>query len=115
MENIVSKIEFLMFNYLIADDSIISDEGTFNIPMQNHNNQRYSFIDDKNYGERSDIEEKKIVFLNETMEILENLHAYIRGNDLYENPIFFNKQVLQSKLEAELSVNLDEEDSNEEF
>lgn len=113
MTTILQKIELLMFNNLIGEDNIIDDDGAFNIPMEKDDNQRYSFTDDKEIGERTEIEQKKIVFLNDVMDIFSDLHQHIRENDLYENPIFFNKQALQSKVEAELSVNLDDgEDSN---
>ena len=42
MTTILQKIELLMFNNLISDNNIIEDDGTYNIPSENHNNQIYS-------------------------------------------------------------------------
>ena len=47
MEGLIDKIELLMFYHLISEDSIITDEGSLNVEMKNHINQRYSFVDDK--------------------------------------------------------------------
>ena len=74
-DSILHKIEVLMFYNMVADDHIIEDEGQFNIPMENNNNVRYTFVDDKECGERNVIEQKKIIFLNDVMDILSDLHS----------------------------------------
>ena len=106
---ILHKIEVLMFYNMVSDDHIIVDEGEFNIPMENNNNVRYTFIDDKDFGERNVVEQKKIVFLNDIMDILSDLHTYIHENEPDYTPIYFNKHALKSKIEGELAVNLEEE------
>tara|TARA_B100001115_G_scaffold184128_1_gene185275 strand:+ start:7123 stop:7656 length:534 start_codon:yes stop_codon:yes gene_type:complete len=106
---ILHKIEVLMFYNMVSDDHIIVDEGEFNIPMENNNNVRYTFIDDKDFGERNVVEQKKIIFLNDIMDILSDLHTYIHENEPDYTPIYFNKHALKSKIEKELSVNLEEE------
>ena len=108
-DSILHKIEVLMFYNMVADDHIIEDEGQFNIPMENNNNVRYTFIDDKECGERNIIEQKKIIFLNDIMEILSDLHSYIHENEPQCTPIYFNKNALKAKIESEISVNLEEE------
>ncbi len=109
MSTILQKIELLMFNNLISDNSIIEDDGTYNIPMENHNNQRYSYVDDKEYGQRTEIEQKKILFLNDVMDIFSDLHQYIHENEPDNAPIYFNRVELTKKMEDLLSVNIDEE------
>ena len=106
---ILHKIEVLMFYNMVSDDHIIVDEGEFNIPMESNNNVRYTFIDDKDFGERNVVEQKKIIFLNDIMDILSDLHTYIHENEPQCTPIYFNKHALKSKIEGELAVNLEEE------
>ena len=106
MEEIVSKIERLVFNNLINEDHIIVDDGSLNVIMENHSNLRYTFIDDKDIGERTLIEQKKIIMLNEMMEILSDLHQYILENEC-EKPIYFDKKALEIKIKENYEVNID--------
>jgi hypothetical protein len=106
MEEIVSKIERLVFNNLINEDHIIVDDGSLNVIMENHSNLRYTFIDDKDIGERTLIEQKKIILLNEMMEILSDLHQYILENEC-EKPIYFDKKALEIKIKENYEVNID--------
>ena len=110
MDEILHKIELLMFYNMISENHIIVDEGTFNLPMENHNNQRYTFTDDKEHGKRTPIEQNKIIFLNDIMEILTDLHTYIHENEPENTPIYFNKNELEKKIGDELSVNVDTEE-----
>ena len=63
MDTILQKIELLMFTNMIQDDHIVEDDGTYNVPMENKTNLRYSFVDDKDLGNRTLVEQKKIIFL----------------------------------------------------
>ena len=98
-----------MFYHLISEGSIITDEGTLNVEMKDHTNQRYSFIDDKSIEDRSDIDEKKILFLNQVMEIFSDLHNYLHECQSESNPIYFNRLALKQKIEDQLSVNIEDE------
>ena len=109
MDEILHKIELFMFYNMITDDHIIEDDGTYNVPMETHNNQRYTFIDDKDYGNRTLVDQKKIILLNDVMEIFTDLHNYIHENHPETSPIYFDKNLLKSKIEDELSVNVDSE------
>jgi len=106
MEEIGSKIERFVFNNLIDDDHIIVDDGSLNVSMENYKNLRYTFIDDKDLGERTLIEQKKIIMLNEIMEILSDLHQYIHETEC-EKPVYFDKKALENKIKEEYEVNID--------
>ena len=106
MEEIGSKIERFVFNNLIDDDHIIVDDGSLNVSMENYKNLRYTFIDDKDLGERTLIEQKKIIMLNEIMEILSDLHQYIHETEC-EKPVYFDKKALENKIKEEYEANID--------
>ena len=117
MEELLVKIERLIFNNLVCDDHIIVDDGSLNVSMENHSNLRYTYIDDKDVGERTLIEQKKIIMLNEVMEILSDLHQYIHETEC-EKPIYFDKKALEKKMKENYEVNIDsidEEDMTEDL
>jgi len=91
---------------LVCHDHIIVDDGSLNVSMENHSNLRYTYIDDKNLGERTLIEQKKIIMLNEVMEILSDLHQYIHETEC-EKPIYFDKKALEKKIKENYEVNID--------
>lgn len=109
MDTILQKIELLMFSNMIQDGHIIEDDGTYNVPMENKTNLRYSFVDDKDLGNRTLVEQKKIIFLNDVMDIFTELHGFIHENGLSSDPIYFNKKALTTKMENLLDVNTEQE------
>ena len=109
MDGILHKIELFMFYNMVVDDHIIQDDGTYNVPMENHNNLRYTFIDDKDFGDRTGVEQKKIILLNDMMEIFSDLHTYIHENHPENKPSYFDKNALKSKIENKLDINTDSE------
>tara|TARA_B100001094_G_C18194018_1_gene809320 strand:+ start:5210 stop:5629 length:420 start_codon:yes stop_codon:yes gene_type:complete len=108
MDTILQKIELLMFTNMIQDGHIIEDDGTYNVPMENKTNLRYSFVDDKDFGDRTLVEQKKIIFLNDVMDIFTELHGFIHENGLSSDPIYFDKKALTTKMENLLDVNTEE-------
>ena len=42
----------------------------YNVPMENKTNLRYSFVDDKDFGDRTLVEQKKIIFLKNSQDVL---------------------------------------------
>ena len=112
MEELQEKIESLIFNNLVCHDHIIVDDGSLNVSMENHSNLRYTYIDDKNLGERTLIEQKKIIMLNEVMEILSDLHQYIHETEC-EKPIYFDKKALEKKIKENYEVNIDTIDEDD--
>ena len=112
MEELLVKIERLIFNNLVCDDHIIVDDGSLNVSMENHSNLRYTYIDDKDVGERTLIEQKKIIMLNEVMEILSDLHQYIHETEC-EKPIYFDKKGLEKKMKENYEVNIDSIDEED--
>jgi len=106
MEELLGKIERVIFNNLVCEDHIIVDDGSLNVSMENHSNLRYTYIDDKDVGERTLIEQKKIIMLNEVMEILSDLHQYIHETEC-EKPIYFDKKALENKIKENYEVNID--------
>jgi len=112
MEELLVKIERFVFNNLVCDDHIIVDDGSLNVSMENHSNLRYTYIDDKDVGERTLIEQKKIIMLNEVMEILSDLHQYIHETEC-EKPIYFDKKALEKKMKENYEVNIDSIDEED--
>jgi len=112
MEELQEKIERLIFNNLVCHDHIIVDDGSLNVSMENHSNLRYTYIDDKDVGERTLIEQKKIIMLNEVMEILSDLHQYIHETEC-EKPIYFDKKALEKKIKENYEVNIDTIDEDD--
>jgi hypothetical protein len=78
---VISKIEKLNFDYLISDQQIVSDEGVYNVPLENSENVRYLFSDSNEFGNRSELEIKKIKMLNESLEIIFDMYAFARQHD----------------------------------
>jgi hypothetical protein len=113
LSDIQHKLELLMFNSLIAENHIIEDDGTFNVPVEGHNNMRYTFIDTPEYGSRSPLDIQKLQFLNSVMDIFEDIHQYIYYNDPNNKPMYFlphtvlEEQEIQNN-EALLSINTTE-------
>jgi hypothetical protein len=81
--DIIIKIELFNFNNLMSEEQrIISDEGQYNVPLESidgsgHDiNIRYLFLDSNEYGNRSELEIKKIKLLNESLDILFDIYTY---------------------------------------
>lgn len=89
LSDIQHKLELLMFNSLIAENNIIEDDGTYNVPVEGHNNMRYTFKDTPEYGSRSQLDIQKLQFLNSVMDIFEDIHQYIYYNDPNNKPMYF--------------------------
>ena len=95
MENIQQKIECLLFTYIVSEGAIINDEGEHNVPLEYDNNVRYTYEDSNDYGERSLVEQKRIKFLNEVMDLLSDVHLYIHQNDPLNKPMYFWPEKLE--------------------
>ena len=68
--DIQQKLEKIYFKYIFNEEyNIISDEGLYNVPLENNNNIRYVFNDTNDHGKRSIDEQNKLLFLNETMDL----------------------------------------------
>ena len=86
--DIQQKLEMIYFKYIFNEEyNIISDEGLYNVPLENNNNIRYIFNDTKDYGNRSIDEQNKLLFLNETMDLLDDLRDFIYITDPLNKPI----------------------------
>ena len=97
MENIQQKIEYLLFTYIVAEDAIINDEGEHNVPLEYDNNMRYTYEDSNDYGERSIVEQKRIKFLNEVMDLLSDVHLYVHQSDPLNKPLYFFEKLEEMK------------------
>jgi len=98
LSNIAELIELFNFNYIISNDSVISDEGTYNVPHENNNNARYLYMDSNEYGNRSPYEIKKIKMLNDAMEIIQTIYSLASTVD--EN--FYPKLMTNSDYEHQI-------------
>ena len=76
LSDIISKIEKLNFDYIVSDGGILSDEGVYNVPLENNDNVRYLFSDSNEFGKRSVLEVKKIKMMNDSLEILFDIYTY---------------------------------------
>lgn len=75
MEDIASEIANILDTYYHKETGIICDNGFGNVITVDGQQLQYDFIDsDEN---RSQIEEEKIKFLNETMELFLNIQRHI--------------------------------------
>ena len=101
MENIQQKIELLLFTYIIAEDAIINDEGVHNVPLEYDNNVRYTYEDSNNYGERTLVEQKRIKFLNEVMDLLSDVHLYVYQSNPLNKPMYFLPEKLKDMKQKE--------------
>ena len=78
MEDITHKIKNILNTYYNNDGSIICDNGRGNVIMVDSCPLQFDFIDTDDYDieKRSDIEEGKIKFLNEVMEVFFDIQRY---------------------------------------
>ena len=109
LSNISELIELFNFNYIIADDvelNVISDEGPYNVPLENNNNVRYLYMDSNEYGNRSPDEIKKIKMLNDAMEIILNIYSFTSTID--EN--FYPKLMTNSDYDHQIKMDAPPDD-----
>lgn len=76
LSDIISRIEKFNFDYIVSDEGILSDEGVYNVPLENNDNVRYLFSDSNEFGKRSELEVKKIKMMNDSLEILFDIYTY---------------------------------------
>ena len=75
---------------------MINDEGKFNVPLENFPNIQYTFSDTNEWGQRSSEEIKRLLFLNEVMNLMYKMHVYINmveTSNLPLNQLIEYKQV----------------------
>ena len=101
--DIMSIIDLLDFNYILSDDlRVITDEGTYNVPLEGNDNVRYLFIDSNEYGKRSKIEVNRIKFLNDVLLILSQIKDYCHDADPNYFPNLYYPPENQHKIEQKL-------------
>ena len=76
LSDIISRIEKFNFDYIVSDEGILSDEGVYNVPLENNDNVRYLFSDSNEFGKRSPQEIKKIKMMNDSIEIMFDIYTY---------------------------------------
>tara|TARA_X000000950_G_scaffold15348_1_gene16634 strand:+ start:5459 stop:5905 length:447 start_codon:yes stop_codon:yes gene_type:complete len=76
LSDIISRIEKFNFDYIVSDEGILSDEGVYNVPLENNDNVRYLFSDSNEFGKRSQQEIKKIKMMNDSLEIMFDIYTY---------------------------------------
>lgn len=79
--DLISRIESFNFNFIISEGQIVSDEGVYNVPLENNDNVRYLYMDSNEYGNRSELEIKKIKMMNESLEIMFDIYTYAHRLD----------------------------------
>tara|TARA_Y100001938_G_C7956190_1_gene361840 strand:+ start:332 stop:784 length:453 start_codon:yes stop_codon:yes gene_type:complete len=81
LSDIVSRIEKFNFDYIVSEEGILSDEGVYNVPLENNDNVRYLFSDSNEFGSRNPLEVKKIKMMNDSLEILFDIYTYASQMD----------------------------------
>ena len=76
LSDIISRIEKFNFDYIVSEGGILSDEGVYNVPLENNDNVRYLFSDSNEFGKRTPQEVKKIKMMNDSLEILFDIYTY---------------------------------------
>ena len=125
LSDIVSRIEKFNFDYIVSDEGILSDEGVYNVPLENNDNVRYLFSDSNEFGKRSPQEIKKIKMMNDSIEILFDIYTYasqldpnyyarLMGVDMreqYEQEAVLNDAPPDGGIESEPQQVVEQEDS----
>ena len=125
LSDIVSRIEKFNFDYIVSDEGILSDEGVYNVPLENNDNVRYLFSDSNEFGKRSPQEIKKIKMMNDSLEILFDIYTYasqldpnyyarLMGVDMreqYEQEAVLNDAPPDGGIESEPQQVVEQEDS----
>ena len=125
LSDIVSRIEKFNFDYIVSEGGILSDEGVYNVPLENNDNVRYLFSDSNEFGKRTPQEVKKIKMMNDSLEILFDIYTYasqldpnyyarLMGVDMreqYEQEAILDDAPPDGGLESEPQQVVEQEDS----
>jgi hypothetical protein len=84
LDDISSKIRNILETYYGGEESIICDNGQSNVYMVNGNPRQFDFVDSNEVSQRTDIEDDKIRFLNDVMEIFFDVQRYVSITDSIE-------------------------------
>ena len=91
ISQLLNKIESFMFKHLINNGHILEDDGEYNVPIENYHNGRYTFTDSPEFGNRNKIDINKLIFINEAMNIINEIYTFAKTQNYSEN-IYFNPE-----------------------
>ena len=81
MESISSKVSQIMYEFYHREDGIICDNGKGNVFVVDGAPLQYDFVDSSEISERSEIEDQKIKFLNDIMDLFFDIQRYVTLNE----------------------------------
>ena len=81
MESISSKVSQIMYEFYHREDGIICDNGKGNVFVVDGSPLQYDFVDSGEMDERSEIEDQKIKFLNDIMDLFFDIQRYVTLNE----------------------------------
>lgn len=81
MESISSKVSQIMYEFYHREDGIICDNGKGNVFVVDGAPLQYDFVDSGEMSERSEIEDQKIKFLNDIMDLFFDIQRYVTLNE----------------------------------
>ena len=81
MESISSKVCQIMHEFYQSEDGIICDNGKGNVFVVDGAPLQYDFVDSGEIDERSEIEDQKIKFLNDIMDLFFDIQRYVTVNE----------------------------------
>ena len=77
MESISQKVSTILDTYYTQDGSIICDNGRGNVIMVDGSPLQFDFVDTQETDSRTEIEDDKIKFLNDVMDLFFDIQRYV--------------------------------------
>ena len=77
MESISQKVSTILDTYYNQDGSIICDNGQGNVIMIDGSPLQFDFVDTQETDSRTEIEDDKIKFLNDVMDLFFDIQRYV--------------------------------------
>lgn len=108
LESIGSKVARILHKYYYEEPSLICDNGNGNVLTLDGVALRYDFLDTSEIEDRSEIEEQKLKFLNDTMDLfyeIQRFSAMYYESLQYDAPMNATPESLENTMN---SMTLDE-------
>ena len=77
MESISQKVSTILDAYYTQDGSIICDNGRGNVIMIDGSPLQFDFVDTQETDSRTEIEDDKVKFLNDVMDLFFDIQRYV--------------------------------------
>ncbi len=97
MESISHKVNQLLNEFYHCENGIICDNGKGNVLVVDGSPLQYDFVDSGEIDTRSEIEEQKIKFLNDIMDLFYDIQRYVTFNE----PLYNDDYVMDCSTELD--------------